>query len=147
MANQFYEQLLRKVKSSYVSDEKNFEDMAYRLSNRLRDALKTFLHSNSILPTGEAAIIWANNLDKIFLGALQLKAQTALRSGQHNFYCLPVDQMFDAKEMAAEAGTEVQGDPKVLVTLFPMLVQRKEPQTGLDNGEEDILFRASVVLQ
>ena len=147
MLEPLHEQLLRKLRSDYVRKNSNFDDMASGLSHRLHDALVNFLNSNSILPIGQAGVIWARDLREVFLGALQLKAQIALRSGQHSFCSPAVDYTFNAKAMVPEVAMDVQGGSKVLVTLFPMLVQRKEPQTGLDDEQEEIIFPATVVLQ
>lgn len=142
-----YEQLLLESRSIFVKNEGNFEPYVGDLSRRLHETLKPFLECNKILPVHEEYNSWLAGLKSLFLGALKFKAQVTLRRGRHCFRFPHADKMFDPQTMSTENEDIKEGENRVVMGVFPAVIQTSEPLTIMDVPTEKTLFNAIVVLQ
>ena len=147
VSTKLYEQLLRESRSTYVKNEQNFEPYVGDLSRRLHETLKPFLECNNILPVHEEYNIWLAGLKTLILSALKFKAQVTLLSGRHYFRFPHADTPFDSETMTPQKEDIKEGQRRVEIGLFPVVIQTSEPMTIMDVPPEKTLFNAIVVLQ
>ncbi len=147
MYPELHEQILRKSNYIFVNEKLDLKIFVAELSDRLNGALRPFLGTN--LPSITSAIHtkWRNNVDEIFLSALELKAKVMLGNQQFSFMWPRAGETFDSRMMRRENNGNAEICGKVHVALFPALIQNPDVRIGQDGPKERVIFPAFVILQ
>lgn len=124
----------------------NLKRFAPDLSCRLADTLQPFLVSNNIRQGGEGVGRLLENLNAVFLTALQLRGQLSLKDGAYTVWPR-ADSKFNPKTMSAVEPIGSSSEWTVQMACFPALIQRLEFEGKQDVFEERTIFTASVLLQ
>lgn len=147
MYPELHEQILRKSKYIFVNERLDLNVFVAELSDRLNGALRPFLGTNLSTINSETHTEWRNNLDKIFLSALRLKAKVMLGTQQFSFVWPRAEETFNFTTMRTENRINTGTVGKVHMALFPALVQNLDTGIVQDRSKERIIFPAFVILQ
>ena len=109
--------------------------------------MRVFLGENGLLNFGPDCNSWLQDLDAVFLAAMQLRAQVALKGSGFTFRWPRADEALDPEYMMATEEKGIIDEPTVQMALFPALMQQMSSDAGMGEQGPRTIFHATVFLQ